>query len=40
MEDYDTCVYIFIELIGQRRQYTLKNQGNVDIAFLHEQSNQ
>ena len=35
MKDYDTCICIFGELI---RQYTLKNQGDVNIAFLYEQS--
>ena len=37
MKDHDTCVCIFSELNGQDRQYTLKNQGDVNIAFLYEQ---
>ena len=37
MEDHDTCICIFGELIGQDRRYTLKNQGDVNIAFLYEQ---
>ena len=39
MKDYDTWVYIFSELIGQSGQITLKNQGEMNIAFLHEQGN-
>ena len=38
MKDQDTLVYIFGELIGLYRQYTLQNKGDINIAFLYEQS--